>query len=122
MRWLNIGQHNDSPVTGFTFEAINSTRFIGKTSVFSFSADENQDFFAMAVKKLHNNFGDPLIVTENGINIPYYVIRAIASTGKKVILVVCLHEGLMVMTKNNTELISEARDRFWDFLHDVSQN
>ncbi len=119
---LNIRRYKTSPIVSFTFKAINSTRYICKTNYFSFFADETPEILATTINQIRNKFGEPLLVNENGIDIPYYVIRATANTGKRVYLVISLYEGLTIMTKNNTELIKAARKKLWDFLNDSSKD
>ena len=112
----------DPEAVNFSFKAVNSPRFIGKTTWFSFWPDKTPEDLAIATKRLRDNFGEPLLLNKDGINMPYYVIRATANTGKKVLLAVHLYEELMVMTKGDTEFIKMARKKFWDFLYEVSND
>ena len=112
----------DPATVNFSFKAVNSPRFIGKTTCFSFWSDKTPEDLAIATKRLRDNFGEPLLVNEDGTNIPYYVVRATANTGKKVLLAVCLYEGLMVMTKDNSEFVRMALKKFGDFLYEESND
>ena len=117
MSKLNVPDH---AVINFSFKAVNSPRFIGKTTWFSFYPDKSPEDLAIATKRLRDNFGEPLLINEDGTNFPYYVVRATANTGKKVLLAVCLYESLTVMTKGDSEFIQMARKKFWNFLYEDS--